>query len=215
MIRRPPRSTLFPYTTLFRSTPVRGPLDVKPVAASVTVAAGSAPKPPVAMQRRAVVATRPPHDPSSRLDAEGLATGRAAEPTPAPRIVPSPRSARGTDHPTVSNGGQRQDRQERGERRERSQPQTAPAPSQQPASPQSPARSELPAIRGERQERPQAPASERPGPLTPPERGERRSQPQTAPAPSQQPASPQPSARSEPPAVRGERQERPPAPASE
>src|SRR2546428_8314381 len=46
-------------------TPRRGPLDVKPVAASVTVAAGSAPKPPVAMQRRAVVATRPPHDPSS------------------------------------------------------------------------------------------------------------------------------------------------------
>src|SRR2546422_510281 len=81
----------------------------------------------------AVVATRPPHDPSSRLGAEGLATGRAAEPTPAPRIVPSPRSARGTDHPTVSNGGQRQDRQERGERRERSQPQTAPAPPQSPA----------------------------------------------------------------------------------
>src|SRR3712207_9569304 len=25
MIRRPPRSTLFPYTTLFRSAPVRGP----------------------------------------------------------------------------------------------------------------------------------------------------------------------------------------------
>src|SRR3712207_8540851 len=25
MIRRPPRSTLFPYTTLFRSKPVRGP----------------------------------------------------------------------------------------------------------------------------------------------------------------------------------------------
>src|SRR2546428_629580 len=89
---------------------MRGPLDVKPVAASVTVAAGSAPKPPVAMQRRAVVATRPPHDPTSRLGAEGLATGRAAEPTPAPRIVPSPRSARGTDHPTVSNGGPRQDR---------------------------------------------------------------------------------------------------------
>src|SRR2546428_8857037 len=27
MIRRPPRSTLFPYTTLFRSHPVRGPVD--------------------------------------------------------------------------------------------------------------------------------------------------------------------------------------------
>src|SRR5689334_23530540 len=26
MIRRPPRSTLFPYTTLFRSSPVTGPL---------------------------------------------------------------------------------------------------------------------------------------------------------------------------------------------
>src|SRR3712207_8637467 len=27
MIRRPPRSTLFPYTTLFRSDPARGPPD--------------------------------------------------------------------------------------------------------------------------------------------------------------------------------------------
>src|SRR3990172_13045667 len=27
MIRRPPRSTLFPYTTLFRATPVRRPSD--------------------------------------------------------------------------------------------------------------------------------------------------------------------------------------------
>ena len=191
-------------------TPVRGALDVKPVAASVTVAAGSAAKPPVAMQTRAVVATRPPHDPSSRLGAEGLATGRAAEPTPAPRIVPSPRSVRGTDH---SNGGQRQDRQERGERR--SQPQSTPAPSMQPASPQPPARSEPPAIRGERQERPQGPASERPGRGASPERGERRSQPQTTPAPSAQPASPQPPARSEPPAIRGERQERPQGPASD
>src|SRR6266508_1436371 len=193
-------------------TPVRGPLDVKPVAASVTVAAGSAVKPPVAMQRRAVVATRPPHDPSSRLGAEGLAPSRAAEPTPAPRIVPSPRAVRGTDQPTGSNGGQRQDRQEHGKRR--GQPPATPAPSsQQPASPQPPGRSEPPAVRGERQERPQAPASERPGP---PERGERRSQPPATPAPpSQQPASPQPPARSEPPAVRGERQERPQGPGPE
>src|SRR3712207_7203758 len=28
MIRRPPRSTLFPYTTLFRSPPAAGPPDV-------------------------------------------------------------------------------------------------------------------------------------------------------------------------------------------
>src|SRR5439155_54689 len=86
----------------------------------------------------------------------------------------------------------------------------APAPSQQPASPQPSARSEPPAVRGERQERPQAPALERPATAAPPERGERRSQPQTAPAPAPPPASPRqpPSARSEPPAARGERQRR-------
>src|SRR3712207_8736608 len=32
MIRRPPRSTLFPYTTLFRSRPDRGVLDLDVVA---------------------------------------------------------------------------------------------------------------------------------------------------------------------------------------
>src|SRR5436190_6124773 len=30
MIRRPPRSTLFPYTTLFRSHPTRSPADQQP-----------------------------------------------------------------------------------------------------------------------------------------------------------------------------------------
>src|SRR3712207_9249944 len=30
MIRRPPRSTLFPYTTLFRSPPAVGGVDVRP-----------------------------------------------------------------------------------------------------------------------------------------------------------------------------------------
>src|SRR3712207_7956959 len=33
MIRRPPRSTLFPYTTLFRSAPGRGTRHRQPVAA--------------------------------------------------------------------------------------------------------------------------------------------------------------------------------------
>src|SRR5436309_6287817 len=32
MIRRPPRSTLFPYTTLFRSPPIRGPNSASPPA---------------------------------------------------------------------------------------------------------------------------------------------------------------------------------------
>src|SRR3712207_8935242 len=40
MIRRPPRSTLFPYTTLFRSRRVRGGLDAFPdVAARLLVVA--------------------------------------------------------------------------------------------------------------------------------------------------------------------------------
>src|SRR5690349_21948950 len=40
MIRRPPRSTLFPYTTLFRSRPrPRAPADLRPAAAH-PVAAG-------------------------------------------------------------------------------------------------------------------------------------------------------------------------------
>src|SRR2546425_6223609 len=36
MIRRPPRSTLFPYTTLFRSENVRDPLGSVPTASSET-----------------------------------------------------------------------------------------------------------------------------------------------------------------------------------
>src|SRR3712207_7281523 len=44
MIRRPPRSTLFPYTTLFRSLPLRHEANVRSVAVSPdgrVVAAGS------------------------------------------------------------------------------------------------------------------------------------------------------------------------------
>src|SRR2546426_1255828 len=39
MIRRPPRSTLFPYTTLFRSIPFKNPI------AFVCASAGSSPRP--------------------------------------------------------------------------------------------------------------------------------------------------------------------------
>src|SRR2546427_4482086 len=41
MIRRPPRSTLFPYTTLFRSTRSPGPARQKPRPSDVRVEAGS------------------------------------------------------------------------------------------------------------------------------------------------------------------------------
>src|SRR2546429_6649614 len=40
MIRRPPRSTLFPYTTLFRSREVRGHVPVRGVARSLELHRG-------------------------------------------------------------------------------------------------------------------------------------------------------------------------------
>src|SRR3712207_8899708 len=52
MIRRPPRSTLFPYTTLFRSVVVEG--------ASVAEAVGRAPA-HVERQERVAVRARVPH----------------------------------------------------------------------------------------------------------------------------------------------------------
>src|SRR3712207_7759090 len=49
MIRRPPRSTLFPYTTLFRSTTWRAPWTTKGAAASVQPTACVAGRNPSAM----------------------------------------------------------------------------------------------------------------------------------------------------------------------
>src|SRR5688572_30967591 len=41
MIRRPPRSTLFPYTTLFRSAPLREPISNPPLRFALTNLDGS------------------------------------------------------------------------------------------------------------------------------------------------------------------------------
>src|SRR2546428_9146792 len=54
MIRRPPRSTLFPYTTLFRSDDA----DVRLVAASMVVAAALIGRRPVAPVVRILVGNR-------------------------------------------------------------------------------------------------------------------------------------------------------------
>src|SRR2546427_13092710 len=53
MIRRPPRSPLFPYTTLFRST--HGGLLVPAAAVAALVAAGARPAAPGEFTRRAVL----------------------------------------------------------------------------------------------------------------------------------------------------------------
>lgn len=75
-------------TEVGRLTPVRGPLEVRPVAASMAPLGGPATKPPAAMHERAVVATRPPEDLRPALQAHGLAVSPAST---APRIVPPPR----------------------------------------------------------------------------------------------------------------------------
>jgi len=206
--------------------PVRGAPDVKPVAASVTVSSGMATKPPASMEKRAVVATRPPHDVSTRLRDQGIAPTRTAEPNAPPRIVPAPKAVRGTEPmftrpqpgPRTAPGQQgdapegRSERPDRGGRRERNQPQAmpapsqtqpprAPAPSKTPAQPQTPAQQQAPAS-------PQPPAeSQRPAPSRTPSD---RQAPAQTPAPSQAPGQQRQQAapRPDPGAKGGEQPER-------
>jgi hypothetical protein len=186
--------------------PVRGALDVKPVAASVTVASGAAAKPPAAIEKRAVVATRPPHDVTPRLRDQGIAPTRTAEPNAPPRIVPAPRPVRGTEPastrpqpagprnapaPRADVPEGRGERPDRDQRRERNQPQAMPTPPQTPTPPRTPAPSQT-----------QAP-SRTPAPPQAPGQSQTPAQSQ-APAPQRQPAAP----RSDPAAKGGERPER-------
>ena len=87
--------------------PVRGELEVKPVAASVAPATGSAARPPAAVETRRVVATRAPRDVTPALQSQGLPTASpAAAPAPAPRIVPSPRQSARRDPAVETRGNQ-------------------------------------------------------------------------------------------------------------
>jgi hypothetical protein len=72
-------------------TPVRGALQVKPVAASAMSAERANLAPPSAIQERRVVATRTPRDFSPALRAQGLSAERQTTPSPTPRIVPAPK----------------------------------------------------------------------------------------------------------------------------
>src|SRR3712207_7328938 len=62
MIRRPPRSTLFPYTTLFRSRAARGPQRADPPALPLQRAAHDRPALAVRPQRRRRRRPRPPRE---------------------------------------------------------------------------------------------------------------------------------------------------------
>ena len=85
------RPARVPQAELRQLAPMRGPLDVKPVAASMMPATGAAVKPPTPINARGVVATRPPHDPTPVLRDNGLPATPAPASAPAPRIVSPPR----------------------------------------------------------------------------------------------------------------------------
>ena len=80
-----------PQLDLRQLAPVRGSLEIKPVAASVMPGTGATVKPPAPIQARGVVATRPPHDPTSTLRENGLPATPGPAPAPAPHIVPPPK----------------------------------------------------------------------------------------------------------------------------
>src|SRR2546429_9365657 len=79
MIRRPPRSTLFPYTTLFRSPAARGEVEVEERADGIERAVvGRLPVPvefPATVRRRHLEMPRAP-DPRVRVRVEGVHLGR-------------------------------------------------------------------------------------------------------------------------------------------
>jgi hypothetical protein len=187
-------------------SPVRGALDVKPVAANVAVAEGRAARPPAALRSRSAVATRAPHDAASTARSQGIAATQAPEPAVAPRLVPSPRREREPDRASIGpNGGaqrgpeqrrdgagrtDRDERQERGDRPDRGERRE---------------RGDRPE-RDQQQATPAPPAPARPQPSTPPARGDQRDRndrqdrgerpergpQQAAPAPPSAPARPQP-----------------------
>src|SRR3712207_9510332 len=100
MIRRPPRSTLFPYTTLFRSTRGDGPwVTGGGVPATVGSAHDRADRRGLRRRGRDPGGGRPRRGPDRarrvRVRAGGPAVGRAAG---GPRRVPAPRAARLEDH---------------------------------------------------------------------------------------------------------------------
>src|SRR3712207_9529700 len=85
MIRRPPRSTLFPYTTLFRSRPIEGQKTWSvqthrefPYAATVWVRLRRGRRPLIVGARSVHVGIKPNSDPAKEVT-DPAATGRLLE----------------------------------------------------------------------------------------------------------------------------------------
>jgi hypothetical protein len=76
--------------------PVRGPLEVKPVATSVMPAVAPVAKPSAGGRERRIVSTRAPQDITPALRAQGLTETSDQNRSAPPRLVPSPRAAAST-----------------------------------------------------------------------------------------------------------------------
>jgi Family of unknown function (DUF6600) len=114
-------------------TPMRGPLQVKPVAASAMSAERSTLTPPAAARERTVVATRSPRDFSPTLRAQGLGAEREAPQAASPRIVPAPKRTVVATPPENQGPGQRP---RAGDTPNTRRPEPSSAPSTGPAAPQ-------------------------------------------------------------------------------
>ena len=82
-------------------TPVPGPTTVKPVAASVSPAGGSAPAPPATVHTRTVIVTRPPQQGMPTPQQQGLPPSSTPVPPPSSQVVPAPKTT-STPPPTAS-----------------------------------------------------------------------------------------------------------------
>ena len=130
--RGPVQTTRVDDARVRELAPVRGQLQVKPVAASAMSADRSTLTPPAATRDRTVVATRTPRDFSPALRAQGLGAEREATPTSSPRIVPAPKrmvTAAPTESPS---SGQRP---RAGETPNARRPEPGSAPNAAPAQP--------------------------------------------------------------------------------
>ena len=87
--RDPVQSARLRRVDVQRLEPIHGALPVRADRAALRPGVGRAARPPEAVFRRAVVATRPPQDTLGRLRQEGLNVSPAVS-APAPRIVPRP-----------------------------------------------------------------------------------------------------------------------------
>ena len=182
-------------------TPVRGPLEVKPVATSVMPAVAPAAKPPAGARERRIVSTRPPQDITPALRAQGLTEGPDANRATPPRLVPSPRATAPSRESAVPSAARPEPaaeppRRERSDRVDSPARSEAPTTSERPRDPGNAAPTAVPP-------RPPQPGQARETTPTP---GLRRAMPPTPAARSEAPPAPriEPPIRSETPA-RGER----------